>query len=54
MERQILGMLAVGGIAGQDLAFALGVPVGQVAGELARLEIAGVARNDGGVYRLVG
>lgn len=53
LERQILGMLAGEGIGGQDLAFALGVPVGQVAGELARLEIAGVARNDGRVYRLL-
>jgi len=51
MERQILGLLAGNGIAGQDLAFALGVPLGHVAQELARLEIAGVAENVGGVYR---
>jgi DNA processing protein len=51
IERQILGLLAGDGIAGQDLAFALGVPLGHVAQELARLEIAGVAENIGGVYR---
>jgi DNA processing protein len=51
IERQILGLLAGDGIAGQDLAFALGVPLGHVAQELARLEIAGVAENVGGVYR---
>lgn len=52
LDGRILQMLVPRATPVSDLAFQLGVPVGQISGSLLRLEIAGLAGRDGGGYFL--